>query len=118
MSANDASEMIHDVQAEYAIASPEWPEEPLIVERAGRPAAVIISLEEYRRFLAWREERAARRAWVLAHDPRSAMTNEQWRAQFATMDRFAAHFEDITDKELTDELTQAITAVRAEQARR
>ncbi len=52
MCANDVSETIHEAGSAYAVAAPQWPEEPLIVERGGRPTAVIISLEEYRRFVA------------------------------------------------------------------
>jgi PHD/YefM family antitoxin component YafN of YafNO toxin-antitoxin module len=117
MSANEVSEMIHETQPAYATAAARWPDEPLIVERSGRPTAVIISLEEYRRFAAWREERAARRAWVQTRDLRNRAANEQWHAQFVAMDRFATHFEDISDAELADELTQAIAAVRADRAR-
>ena len=116
MSANEVSEMIHEAQPAYAVAA-RWPDEPLIVERSGRPAAVIISLEEYRRFVAWREERAARRTWVQERDLRNRSMDEQWHAQFVAMDRFATHFEGVSDEELADELTQATAAVRAERVR-
>ncbi|OIO96538.1 MAG: hypothetical protein AUK03_03730 [Anaerolineae bacterium CG2_30_64_16] len=118
MCADEASETIHEARPIYSGVETRWLDEPLIVERAGHPTAVIISLEEYRRFAAWREERAARRAWVLECQPRNHMTDQEWDAQFVTMDRFATHFADITDDELADELTQAVSAVRAERARR
>lgn len=114
MCEEDKSEMIHEARPVYSISEMHWPDEPMIVERAGRPTAVIISLEEYRRFAAWCQERAARRAWVLERDPRGCMPDEQWRAQFAAMDRFATHFADTADEELTNELAQAVATVRAE----
>jgi prevent-host-death family protein len=116
MCVDNANETIREARLVYAVTEVRWPDEPLIVERSGRPTAVIISLEEYRRFVAWREERAARRAWVLEHDPRQQMTADQWHAQFAAMDRFAAHFENVSDEELNNELAEAIAAVRAEQS--
>jgi len=117
MSTNEVSEAIHEAQPVYAVAAASWPDEPLIVERSGRPAAVIISLEEYRRFAAWREERATRRAWVQERDLQNRAIDEQWHGQFATMDRFATHFDDVSDEALADELAQAIAAVRAEHVR-
>jgi hypothetical protein len=116
MCADDVSQSIHEAAASYAVAGTSWPDEPLIVERVGRPVAVIISLEEYRRFAAWRAERSARRAWVLEHDPRQRMTTNEWRAQFAALDRFAAHFADVSDEELAAEQAEATRAVRAKQA--
>lgn len=110
----DATETIHEAQPTYAVSTADWPDEPLIIQRSGRPAAVIISLEEYRQFTAWREERAARRAWVLARDPRQHVAPDQWREQFAAMDRLAEHFADVSDEELSDDLMEALTVVRAE----
>mgnify|MGYP001055838625 CR=1 FL=1 len=60
--------------------------QPLIIERRGRPIAAVVSFDEYRRFSAWREERAARRAWVLERDPRPKMSAEEWQAHFEAMD--------------------------------
>jgi hypothetical protein len=113
MSLND-TETIHEAQPIYAVSTAHWLDEPLIVQRSGRPAAVIISLEEYRQFTAWREERAARRSWVLARDPRQHTAADQWHAQFTAMDRLAERFANISDEELSDELTEALTAVRGE----
>lgn len=70
---------------------------------------------EYRRFSAWQEERAARRAWVLERDPRPKMSAEEWHAHFEALDRFAAHFDDVTPEELEAEITEAIAAVRVEE---
>ncbi|MFZ1552454.1 MAG: hypothetical protein WAV53_13755, partial [Anaerolineae bacterium] len=69
---------------------------------------------KYRQFTAWREERAARRAWVLARDPWQHLPDDQWHAQFAAMDRLAEDFTGVSDEELSDELRDALTAVRAE----
>jgi hypothetical protein len=88
---------------------------PLIIERRGKPVAVVVSFDEYRRFSAWREERAARRAWVLEQDPRHRMSAEEWQAHFEAMDRFAAHFDDVTPEELEAEITEAIATVRIEE---
>ena len=57
-------------RAQYIIDTVRSADDLLIVEQSGRAAAVIISLEEYRRFAAWRKERAERRAWVLERDHR------------------------------------------------
>jgi hypothetical protein len=116
MCADDVSQSIHEAAASYAVAGTSWPDEPLIVERVGRPVAVIISLEEYRRFAAWRAERSARRAWVLEHDPRQRMAAGEWQTQYAALDRLAAHFADVSDEELAAELAEATRAVRAKQA--
>lgn len=115
MDADELNETIREPAANYVVAQSPWPEEPLIVERGGRPAAVIISLEEYRRYAAWRAERNARRAWVLARDPRQQMTEEEWRARYAALDRFAEHFADVSDEELAAELTEAIQAIRSDE---
>lgn len=116
MCAADANETIHEAQPSYTLPTTRWPDEPLIVQRSGQAAAVIISLDEYRRFAAWREERAARRAWVLARDPRQNMTADQWETQFAAMDHLAAHFEDVPEEEVSEELTEALASVRAERS--
>lgn len=89
--------------------------QPLIIERRGRPIAAVVSFDEYRRFSAWQEERAARRVWVLERDPRPKMSAEEWHAHFEAMDRFAAHFDDVTPQELEDEITEAIATVRVEE---
>jgi len=86
--------------------------QPLIIERRGKPVAAVVSFDEYRRFSAWQEERAARRAWVLERDPRPKMSAEEWHARFEAMDRFAAHFDDVTPQELEAEITEAIASVR------
>ena len=88
---------------------------PLIIERRGKPIAAVVSFDEYRRFSAWREERAARRAWVLEQDPRHRMSAEEWHAHFEAMDHFAAHFDDVTPEELEAEITEAIATVRIEE---
>ena len=69
-------------------------QQPLILERRGKPIAAVVSFDEYRRFSAWREERAARRAWVLERDPRRETSAEEWHAHFEAMDRFATHFNE------------------------
>jgi len=84
----------------------------VIIERRGKPIAAVVSFDEYRRFSAWREERAARRAWVLERDPRRKMSAEEWHAHFEALDRFAAHFDDVTPEELEAEITEAIISVR------
>ena len=89
--------------------------QPLIIERRGKPIAAVVSFDEYRRFSAWREERAARRAWVLEQDPRRRMSAEEWHAHFEAMDLFAAHFDDVTPEELEAEITEAIATVRVEE---
>ena len=88
MCANDTTETIQEAQPTYAVSATHWSDAPLIVERSGR------------------------RAWVLEHDPCKRMTADQWHAQFAAMDRFAAHFAEGSDDELTDELAEALAAVR------
>ena len=88
--------------------------QPLIIERRGKPIAAVVSFDEYRRFSIWREEQAARRAWVLEQDPRRRMSAEEWHAHFEAMDRFAAHFDDVTPEELEAEITEAIATVRIE----
>ncbi len=88
--------------------------QPLIIERQGKPVAAVVSFEEYRRFSAWREERAARRMSVLERDPRRDLPAEEWHAHFEAMDRFAAHFDDVPPEELAAEIAEAITAVRTE----
>ena len=89
--------------------------QPVIIERRGKPIAVVVSFDEYRRFSAWREECAARRAWVLEQDPRGRMAAEQWHAHFEAMDRFAVHFDDVTPEELEAEIAEAIATVRIEE---
>jgi PHD/YefM family antitoxin component YafN of YafNO toxin-antitoxin module len=116
MSADDASQTVRETALRYTVTETVWPDEPLVVERGGRPAAVIISLEEYRHFAAWRAERNARRAWVLEHDPRQRIAAEEWQAQYAAFDRFAVHFADVSDEELAAELAEATHTVRAGQA--
>ena len=116
MSADDASQTVRETALRYTGTEAVWPDEPLVVERGGRPAAVIISLEEYRHFAAWRAEWNAHRAWVLEHDPRQRLSADEWQAQYVTLDRLAAHFADVSDEELTAELAEATRAVRAEQA--
>ena len=90
--------------------------QPLIIERRGKPIAAVVSFDEYRRFSAWREERAARRAWVLEQDPRRRMSAEEWHAHFEAMDLFAAHFDDVTQEELEAEITEAIATVRVKKS--
>jgi hypothetical protein len=87
----------------------EW---PLIIEREGEPIAAVVPFDEYRRFSVWREERAARRLWVVERDPRSGMSAAAWRAKFEAMDRFAAHFDDATPEQLEADLDEALAAVR------
>ena len=112
MCADTSQEEIHEARARYVADTIRSADELLIVEQSGRPAAVIISLDEYRRFVAWREERAARRAWVLERDPHRRMTADQLQAQFATLDRVAARFNDVSDEELQAELDAASAATR------
>ena len=69
MCTDTSQEEIHETRAQYIIDTVRSADDLLIVEQPGRAAAVIISLEEYRRFAAWRKERAERRAWVLERDP-------------------------------------------------
>ena len=52
---------------------------------------------------------------VLEQDPRRRMSAEEWHAHFEAMDRFAAHFDDVTPKELEAEITEAIATVRVEE---
>jgi antitoxin (DNA-binding transcriptional repressor) of toxin-antitoxin stability system len=89
--------------------------QPVVIERQGIPIAALVSFDEYRRFAAWQEERAARRAWVVKRDPYRALPAEDWRAQFEAMDRFAVHFEDASAEELEAEFANALAAVRAEE---
>ena len=77
---------------------------------------MIISLEEYRHFAAWRAERNARRAWVLERDPLARMSAAEWQAQYVALDRLAADFADVSEEELAAELAEATRAVRAGQA--
>jgi hypothetical protein len=88
---------------------------PIIIERRGKPIAAVVSFDEYRRFSAWREERAARRSWVLERDPRRKMSAKEWHTHFEAMDHFAAHFDDVTPEELEAEITEAIATVRIEE---
>jgi len=116
MSTDDASQTVRETALRYTVTETVWPDEPLVVERGGRPAAVIISLEEYRHFAAWRAERNARRAWVLEHDPLARMSAAEWQTQYVALDRFATHFVDVSEEELAAELGLATSAVRAGQA--
>ncbi len=88
-------------------------QQPLIIERQGKPVAAVVSFDEYRRFSAWREERAAKRAWVLEQDPRRRMSAEEWHTHFEAMDRFAAHFDDVAPEELEAEISEVIATVRS-----
>ena len=115
MSADDASQIVRETASRYTVTESPWPDEPLVVERGGRPAAVIISLEEYRHFAAWRAEWNAHRAWVLEHDPRQRMSAAEWQTQYVALDRFATHFVDVSEEELDAELALATSAVRAGQ---
>jgi len=118
MCANTAQDEIHEARSRYAANTIRSADDLLIIEQSGRPTAVIISLAEYRRFVAWREERAARRVWVLERDPRHLMTANQWQAQFAAPDRIAAHFDDVTEEDLQAELDEALAATRAAASRK
>ncbi len=91
--------------------------QPLVIERQGTPIAALVSFDEYRRFAAWQQERATRRAWVVKRDPYRALPAEDWHAQFEAMDRFAVHFEDASSEELEAEIANALAAVRAEEHR-
>ena len=118
MCAETSQDEIHEARARYIVDTVRAADDLLIVEPSGRTTAVIISLEEYRRFAAWRKERAERRAWVLERDPQHGMTAEQWQAQFGTLDRFAEHFADITEEELQAELDEALAATRSASGRK
>jgi antitoxin (DNA-binding transcriptional repressor) of toxin-antitoxin stability system len=89
--------------------------QPLVIERQGTPIAVLVSFDEYRRFAAWQQERAACRAWAVERDPNRTLSAEDWRAQFEAMDRFVVHFEDVSSEELEAEIADALAAVRAEE---
>ena len=118
MCTDTSQEEIHEARAQYVIDTVRSADDLLIVEQSGRAAAVIISLEEYRRFAAWRKERAERRAWVLERDPHRQMTAEQWQAQFGALDRIAERFNDVTEEELQAELDEALAATRTVSGRR
>ncbi len=118
MCADTSQEEIHEARARYVVETVRAADDLLIVEQSGRPAAVIISLAEYRRFAAWRKERAERRAWVLERDPHRGMTAEQWQAQFDTLDRIAERFDDITEEELNAELNEALAMTRTVSGRK
>ncbi len=113
MCADISHETVQEARPQYAANTIGSADDLLIVEQSGRPTAAIISLEEYRRFVVWREERAARHVWVLERAPHQHITAEQWQAQFATLDRVAAHFDDVTEEELQAELDEALAATRA-----
>ena len=89
-------------------------QQPLIIKHKGVPIAVLVSLDEYYRFQVWQAERAARRAWVLERDPRRKISPSKWRAQFKTMERFAAHFQTVSPEEMEAEIAAALDAVRTE----
>jgi len=89
--------------------------QPLVIERQGTPVAALVSFDEYRRFAAWQQERAARRAWVVERDPYRTLPAEEWHAQFEAMDRFAVHFEDASADELEAEIADTLAAVRTEE---
>jgi len=111
------AKMLRETSPAYSVDVDEiqLASQPLIIERRGKPIAAVVSFDEYRRFSAWQEERAARRAWVLEQDPRRRMSAEEWHAHFEAMDRFAAHFDDVTPEELEAEITEAIATVRVEE---
>ena len=44
------------------------------------------------------------------------MSAAEWQAQYVALDRFAAHFADVSDEELAAELAEATRVVRAGQA--
>lgn len=69
----------------------------VVVEKSGLPVAAIISMEEYRRFKAHEQERAANHARL-----------------FETLARFSDGFNDVSDEELERELAKAQAEVRAE----
>ena len=117
MSADTPHEIIGEARTQYLTNPLRSADDLLVVEQSGRPAAVIISLDEYRRFLAWREERAAGRSWVLEQDSLRRTPADEWAAQFASLDRIAAHFDDVTDETLQAELNEALAATRAPSGR-
>lgn len=87
--------------------------QPLIIEKEGEPIAAIVPFDEYQRFSIWREERAARRLWVVERDPRMELSAEEWQANFEAMDRFAAYL-DVTVEDLQADFDEAIAAVRVD----
>lgn len=66
---------------------------PVVVEKSGLPAVVIISLEEYKRFKLYGDEK-----------------NEAWNA----IARISEAFSDLSDAELQEEVDKAVRETRAE----
>jgi len=88
-------------------------EEPIIVEREGKPFAVIIRAEDYERFRAWQRDLEANRTQIGECDPKLGQTEEEWHAHFRVFDRLSEKFADVSPQEFDAIVDEAVTAVRA-----
>jgi len=93
-------------------------EEPIIVEREGKPFAVIIRAEDYERFRAWQRDLEAGRIRIRKRDPRLEQTEEEWHAHFRVFDRLSEKFADVSRQEFDALIDEAVAAVRAEKRTR
>ena len=88
-----------DIKEARAIYGPDLPgpeevaEGPVVIRREGKPYAVAIPLDDYRRFQKWREE-AEREAQIQDHDEalRQALRHAQGGPQDETWEKERAAF--------------------------
>jgi PHD/YefM family antitoxin component YafN of YafNO toxin-antitoxin module len=89
-------------------------EEPIIVEREGKPFAVIIRAEDYERFRAWQRDLEAGRIRIRECDPRMGQTEEEWHAHFQVFDRLSEKLADVSPQDFDALIDEAVAAVRTE----
>jgi PHD/YefM family antitoxin component YafN of YafNO toxin-antitoxin module len=89
-------------------------EEPIIVEREGKPFAVIIRAEDYERFRAWQRDLEAGHIRIRECDPRLEQTDEEWHAHFRAFDRLSEKVANVSPQEFDAIIDEAVAAVRAE----
>jgi PHD/YefM family antitoxin component YafN of YafNO toxin-antitoxin module len=66
--------VLKETQAAYTVDPADVGNEPLILERDGKPVAAIISFDDYERFEAWKKRQEAE-AWQRA--PIDALADEK-----------------------------------------
>ena len=93
-------------------------EEPIIVEREGKPFAVIIRAEDYERFRDWQRDLEAGRIRIRECEPRLEQTKEEWHAHFRVFDHLSEKFADASPQEFDALIDEAVAAARAEKRNR